>query len=152
MQYVIVFAILLLFLILFLQNKPIIEALTNEEDSSPQEKYQQYANNNTMILAEKNAANIEYLKSRLDRWAIQKSKFSSVEAKVDKNTDAIKQMSQLATQHFSNVTGITGTSSTPPAIKKLGSIGQNAGNYINPMTSTTTHISPSRPDPTAPLN
>ena len=64
MQYVIVFAILLLFLILFLQNKPIIEALTNEEDSSPQEKYQQYANNNTMILAEKNAANIEYLKSR----------------------------------------------------------------------------------------
>ena len=66
--------------------------------------------------------------------------------------ETIKQMSQLATQHFSNVTGITGTSSTPPAIKKLSSIGLNAGNFINPMTSTTTHISPSRPDPTAPLN
>ena len=148
MYFAILFSIILLFLLLFLNHsKPekIIESLT-------QPKYQPYPDNNPMILAEKNAANIEYLKGRLNQLAIQRSEFDSLEDKVSKNTDAIKQMSQLATQHITSSTGISAASGTPPSIKKLSSIGQNAGNYINPITSTTTHVTPSRPDPTAPLN
>ena len=72
MYYVILFAILLLFLILFLHKTSLIEGIENQDE----EKYEPYSQNNPMILAEKNAANLEYLKSRLDRWAIQKSKFT----------------------------------------------------------------------------
>ena len=148
MYYVILFAILLLFLILFLHKTNLVEGLENQD----QEKYQTYTDNNPMILAEKNAANIEYLKSRLQDLQTLNKNFGSLEEKVDKNTSAIKQMSQLATQHLSSVTGISAATGTPPAVKKLSSISQNAGNIVNPITSPTTHISPSRPDPTAPLN
>ena len=148
MYYVILFTILLLFLTLFLHKTNLTEGLENHE----QEKYQSYTDNNPMILAEKNAANIEYLKGRLQDLQTLSKNFGSLEVKVDKNTNAIKQMSQLATQHLSSVTGISAVTGTPPAVKKLSSISQNASNFVNPITSTTTHISPSRPDPTAPLN
>ena len=50
MYYVILFAILLLFLILFLHKTKLVEGLENQD----QEKYQPYTGNNPMILAEKN--------------------------------------------------------------------------------------------------
>ena len=145
MYYAMIFSILLWFLLLFISSRErMVEGLET--------KYQPYSGNNPMILAEKNAANIEYLKGRLDQLQTLEQNFNSLEGKVTKNTDAIKQMSQLATQHLAASTGISAATGTPPAIKKLSSISQSSGNYINPITAPTTHISPSRPDPTVPTN
>jgi TolA-binding protein len=158
MYYAILFSILLFFLLLYIRagsSIPDIECMTNSSGSAsgkPGTTYQSYDSNNPMILAEKNAANIEYLEGRLKELQSLEKTFNSLEGKVTHNTDAIKQMSQLATSHIAAASGISAKKGPPPAIKNLSSIAQSASNRLSPSPSMDLKVSPSRADPTAPTN
>ena len=119
-MYALFFAILLLFMLLFvthMTNNQLIESLTDEDET------QNYSGNNPMILAQKNAGNILYLESRLKSLPLLEKNFAALQTDVTKNKEAIQQMSQIAVQHISHATGIPSTGTTlPPSIQKLSTI------------------------------
>ena len=131
-MYALVFSLILFFLLLFVsqtKTESIMEYATNPETSDdsaqvPQtsvvpQTYQPYTGNNSMILAEKNAANIQYLKEKLQDVQVLSQNFNSLQTKVDTNTENIKKMAQYATKQITQQTGITPSGNIPPAIANL---------------------------------
>ena len=150
-MYALFFSILLLFLLLFIKylepSDENIEGLTNNDattsssnNSTP--SYQSYSGNNPMILAQKNAANIQYLQERLKELQTLETNFSSLEKKVTNNNSAITQLSKLASQHISQSTGVSTSNVTPSAINNITSIGSSAGNKLSPSTAPVSDITP----------
>ena len=88
-----------------------------------------------MILAQKNAANIEYLQGRLKELQSLEKNFTSLQTDVKDNKSAINQMSQLAAQHLTQVTGIP-SSGPPAAVTALSSLSSEPGNSPNSSTTT----------------
>jgi hypothetical protein len=130
-MYALIFSLILFFLLLFVSNTKsvtILEHVTNPDNNeqTPQtpQTYQPYTGNNPMILAEKNAANIEYLKEKLQDVQTLSQNFNSLQSKVDTNTENIKKMAQYATKQITQQTGITPSGPLPPAIAGLSNIKQ----------------------------
>lgn len=150
-MYAIFFGILLLLLLLFVKETPktcekMVEALTNSTSDSDNESsstYQPYSGDNPIILAQKNAANIQYLEGRLKDLQTLTTNFNTLEGKVTKNTDAIKQMAKLAANHITQTTGVSTTTATPSALHSVSSIGQAANNMISSASAPVTNVTPS---------
>ena len=130
-MYALIFSLILFFLLLFVnhcRNKSLKEYVTNPDTGNdsvqvPQtsvvQTYQPYTGNNPMILAEKNAANIQYLKEKLQDVQNLSQNFNSLQTKVETNTENIKKMAQYATKQITQQTGITPSGNIPPAIANL---------------------------------
>ena len=136
-MYALLFSLILFFLLLFVshcRNKTLKEYATNPDNSDdnndsndsvqvPQtsvvQTYQPYTGNNPMILAEKNAADIQYLKEKLQDVQNLSQNFNSLQTKVETNTENIKKMAQYATKQITQQTGITPSGNIPPAIANL---------------------------------
>lgn len=135
-MYAIFFTFLLFFLLLFVMDKKkhrFLEGAANQKDS-----YQSYSGNDPMILAQKNAANIEYLQERLKELQSLEKNFTSLQTDVKDNKSAINQMSQIAAQHLTQVTGIP-SSGPPAAVTALSSLANEPGNTPNSSTTTMTN-------------
>jgi hypothetical protein len=91
-----------------------------------------------MMLAQKNAANIQYLEERLKGLA----ELSKLQTQVTDNKNAISQMAKLAAQHLTQTTGISTSSVTPSALNSVSSIGSSSGNKLSPATAPVTDITP----------
>ena len=92
----IIIIILLTILIVMTRNESLIEPNTN---------YQSYQNNNPMILAEKNAANIQFIKQQLDELTDIKKKMEVLNNSVEENSYNIQQISKIAASHANQITG-----------------------------------------------
>ena len=154
-MYALFFSLLLFFLLLFVMNKEesIHENLENKTTSSSASSpststtpttYQSYSGSNPMILAQKNAANIQYLQEKLKDLQGLETNFNSLDSKVDKNTDYIKKMAQYAAHQITQSTGITPNGGLPPAVASLSSIANNPANQsstsnTNSVSATTTN-------------
>ena len=135
-MYAIFFTFLLFFLLLFVMDKKkhrFLEGAANQNDT-----YQSYSGNDPMILAQKNAANIEYLQERLKELQSLEKNFTSLQTDVKDNKSAINQMSQIAAQHLTQVTGIP-SSGPPAAVTALSSLANEPGNTPNSSTTTMTN-------------
>jgi hypothetical protein len=104
-MYAIFFTFLLFFLLLFVMNdtddrERVIEAIGSEGNS-----YKPYSNNNPAILAQTNAANIKYLKERLEKLDKIDTNFTHLQTEVTKNKNAITNMSKIALGHIASKTG-----------------------------------------------
>ena len=139
-MYAIFFTFLLFFLLLFVMDKKkyrFLEGATNQNETTQSDTYQSYSGNDPMILAQKNAANIEYLQGRLKELQSLEKNFTSLQTDVKDNKSAINQMSQLAAQHLSQVTGIP-SSGPPAAVTALSSISQDPANSTSSVSSMST--------------
>lgn len=126
-MYALFFSLLLFFMLLFLNNmKSAHENMTNNAPSNSEvnnvSKYQPYSGSDPMILAQKNAANIQYLKERLNALQKVEKDFNALNVTVDQNTNNIKKMAQYTANHITQTTGIMPTSATPQSISKLSTI------------------------------
>ena len=140
-MYAIFFTFLLFFLLLFVMDKKkyrFLEGATNQNETKQSDTYQSYSGNDPMILAQKNAANIEYLQGRLKELQSLEKNFTSLQTDVKDNKSAINQMSQLAAQHLTQVTGIP-SSGPPAAVTALSSLSNDPGNTPNSSTTTMTN-------------
>jgi phosphoenolpyruvate-protein kinase (PTS system EI component) len=146
MFYALCFSILLLFLLLFIIKKEpgaIVEPMEDNSSltsSSQCSSYQKYDDNNPMMLAQKNAANIQFLEQRI-------KDLHDIQNQVESNKKAITQMAQLASKHLTQSSGITPAMTTPASLKKVSSIGSSAGNIVSPLTAPITDITPAKPLP-----
>ena len=133
-MYALIFSLILFFLLLFVSHtktESIVEYATNPDTSDDSAQVEQTSlvpqtsvvpqtyQTNPMILAEKNAANIQYLKEKLQDVQILSQNFNSLQTKVDTNTENIKKMAQYATKQITQQTGITPSGNIPPAIANL---------------------------------
>jgi hypothetical protein len=146
MFYALCFSILLLFLLLFIIKKEpaaIVESMEDKSSltsSSQCSSYQKYDDNNPMMLAQKNAANIQFLEERI-------KSLHDIQNQVESNKKAISQMAQLASKHLTQTSGVTPATATPSALKKVSSIGSSPGNVISPTTAPVTDVTPAKPLP-----
>jgi hypothetical protein len=151
-MYAIIFAFLLFFLLMFVMDKGktgLIEEVTNPatgqndsatgQNDSPDDaaglKYSSYTNNDPMILAQKNAANIEYLQERLKELQTLERDFTALKSESDGNKSAIKKMATSITTHFSRATGISTTGPPPKAVSGLHTISNDPENDVSNLTS-----------------
>ena len=117
------FSLLLFFMLLFLNNmNPHRENMTNDSEDNNVSKYQPYSGSDPMILAQKNAANIQYLQERLDALQKVEKNFNALNVTVDQNTNNIKKMAQYTANHITQATGILPPSTAPQSISKLSTI------------------------------
>lgn len=82
-----IFALLIIYEIISLLNKPIIEGAANGD-------YQDYSGQDPLILAKQNAGNIEFLKKKFDTIDELSSKVNTLSDSVDSNTESISQILQ----------------------------------------------------------
>jgi hypothetical protein len=86
--------------------------------------YQNYDNdNNAYILAQKNAANIQYLVERLNNINSLEGELQTLTNNVNINTKSIKQVANVMSQKVGQITGIT-----PSVAKNVA-----AGNLKSPF-------------------
>jgi hypothetical protein len=123
-MYALFFSLMLFFLLLFVMNKhePLHENITNNTH------YQPYSGNDPMILAQKNAANIQYLQEKFAALQKLEKSFNALDTSVNENTNNIKKMAQYNANHITQTTGITASGPLPPSISKLSSITNNPDN------------------------
>lgn len=134
-MYALLFTLLLFFLLLFVMDKDkmsLIEGVSNPDSSevTSSTTYQNYSGSNPMILAEKNAANIQYLQGRLKNLQNLEKEFTSLQTGVTNNKNAIQQIAQLASQHISQTTGIPNTG-PPASVQGLSSISNDPSNNLS---------------------
>lgn len=144
-MYAIIFAFILFFLLMFVTDKGkmgLIEGVTNpatgkndSADNADGLTYSSYSNNDPMILAQKNAANIEYLQERLKELQTLERNFTALKSEADGNKSAIKKMATAITTHFSRATGISTTGPPPKAVSGLHTISNDPENDVSNMTS-----------------
>ena len=103
-MYALFFTLLLFFLLHFVRsnNDALREGVTNNTDSSSSPTYQSYSGTDPMILAQKNAANIQYLQEKLKDLQGLESNFNSLNSKVGSNTDNIRKCTICSTNYKSN--------------------------------------------------
>lgn len=144
-MYALIFSLLLFFLLLFVtspRNKMTFETMINDTNSNNSNNsinststnstnsnsnnstavYQPYSGNDPMILAQKNAANIQFLKEKMADLQKLESSFNSLDTKVDTNTTNIKKMAQYATNRITQTTGISPTGGIPSSLSELSTI------------------------------
>ena len=85
-------------------NKKIIEGATG---SRKEDEYQSYNQDNPMILAEKNAANIQFIKGQLDQIYNVKTMILDISNAVALNTYNINQIADVAAHQAHKLTGTT---------------------------------------------
>lgn len=141
--------LLMLILLYITHDAPtIIEAVTNNNNDEDQDEetvetvkpaandslpsgngsanlgYQNYDNdNNAYILAQKNAANIQYLVERLNNINSLEGELQTLTNNVNINTKSIKQVANVMSQKVGQITGIT-----PSVAKNVA-----AGNLKSPL-------------------
>ena len=145
-MYALFFSLLLFFLLLFVMNKEnsLREGVENNTSTQPQTTYQSYSGTDPMVLAQKNAANIQYLQEKLKDLQGLESNFNSLDSKVDKNTGNIQKMAQYAAHQITQSTGITPNGGLPPAVAGLSSISNNPSNQTSASTSNSIAASSSK--------
>jgi len=114
------------------------DSATDQNDSADNADgltYSSYSNNDPMILAQKNAANIEYLQERLKELQTLERNFTALKSEADGNKSAIKKMATAITTHFSRATGISTTGPPPKAVSGLHTISNDPENDVSNMTS-----------------
>lgn len=132
-MYALIFSLLLFFLLLFVtssKNKMTFETMVNDTNTNTNNTdntnstavYQPYSGNDPMILAQKNAANIQFLKEKMADLQKLESSFNSLDTKVDTNTTNIKKMAQYATNRITQTTGISPTGGIPSSLSELSTI------------------------------
>lgn len=116
MLFLFLIVILFFIVIIGLHSNKIIEGLENSSDSSDSSEsttsgnYQSY-NNNPAILAQTNAANIQYLKQRLDDLKKVEDDIQTLNKNVNVNTTSLKQLSQISASKAQQLTGISPSAS-----------------------------------------
>lgn len=128
-MYALIFSLLLFFLLLFVtspKNKMTFETMVNDTNNTDNTNstavYQPYSGNDPMILAQKNAANIQFLKEKMADLQKLEASFNSLDTKVDTNTTNIKKMAQYATNRITQTTGISPTGGIPSSLSELSTI------------------------------
>ena len=117
------FSLLLFFMLPFLNNmNPHHENMTNDSEDNNVSKYQPYSGSDPMILAQKNAANIQYLQERLNALQKVEKNFNALNVTVDQNTNNIKKMAQYTANRITQTTGILPPSGAQQSISKLSTI------------------------------
>lgn len=140
-MYALFFTLLLFFLLLFVRsnNDKFREGVTNNASSgttsSDKASYQSYSGTDPMILAQKNAANIQYMQEKLKDLQGLESNFNSLTSSVNTNTNNIKKMAQYAAKQITSQTGITPQGGVPPAVAGLSSITNNPSNNTSQPTT-----------------
>ena len=118
MNYMYILAILFLMIIVYTlvsnSNKIIEGAKGKIED----DEFQPYTQDNPMILAQKNAANIQFIKGQLDQIYNAKTMILDISNAVALNTYNINQIADVAAHQAHKLTGTTPaddqSSSGPP--------------------------------------
>jgi len=99
------------------KNK-IIEGATNKNGTEKETDFQPYSQDNPLILAEKNAANIQFIKGQLDEIYNVKTMILDISNAVALNTYNVNQIANVAAQQAHKLTGTTpSTNITSPPIK-----------------------------------
>lgn len=75
------------------------------EGATGNNQYKNYSDDNPLILAEKNAANIQFLKQQIDDIYNYKSQILDLKNVVEQNTYNINQISDVAAQQAHQLTG-----------------------------------------------
>ena len=126
----------------------IIETIETQTPGSL--SYQNYNDeNNAYILAQKNAANIQYLQERLKDTESLENEIKTLANSVKLNTTSIKQVAKIMSQEIGKATGVT-----PGAATKFAASQQptySTSNSTSTSTSTSTLIKPP-PGPPLPKN
>jgi hypothetical protein len=139
MKEIIVVLVSILFILLIINHtNKTIEGLTNEEPSSTPDpsgssssgsvssgsvsaSYENYdANNNANILAQKNAANIQYLEERLQKINTLETSIQSLTNNVKLNTNNVNQLSKLIAQQAQKLTGVSTNAKSIPTLAQAG--------------------------------
>ena len=95
----VLFAVLIIYEMINLLNKPIIEGASNGD-------YQDYSGNDPLILAKQNAGNIKFLKQKFDTIDELSSKVNTLSGSVDSNTESISQILQAQKDQTDKLSGV----------------------------------------------
>lgn len=115
--YILIFVFLVLIgyqLFLAIFPKSLIEGLENESSSSATQEYKPYNlndPNNSLILAQQNAGNIEVLKGRIDGLDGVKKKVDDMQQSIDSMQTQIDGLVQQQADYAQEIAG-----STPPEV------------------------------------
>jgi hypothetical protein len=112
------FIILIIYQIILASNEQIIEGLTGSPPSN-NSSYQPYDTNNpqnTLILAQQNAGNIEVLKQQLDELSGLNKEVQDISGNVVTLQSQVMQLIAAQKQYANKLTG-----GTPPNVTGLGS-------------------------------
>ena len=128
MKELIILLLSILFMLLIINHtSKTIEGLTNEEStennsgSANSASYQNYdANNNANTLAQKNAANIQYLEERLQKINTMETTIQSLTNNVKLNTNNVNQLSKLLVQQAHKLTGVSPNTKNIPTLAQAG--------------------------------
>lgn len=110
------FLILCIFSYFFNMKEGLNNMNPSEDENNNQENYNTYQNN-AYMLAEKNSANIQYLKEQLDGINKIQSELKQLKSAVDLNTYNINQITTLAAKHATSLVGGSTSTPSPPAPK-----------------------------------
>lgn len=118
MNYMYILAILFLMVIVYTlvsNSNKIIEGATGKKEDN---EFQPYSQDNPMVLAQKNAANIQFIKGQLDEIYNAKTMILDISNAVALNTYNINQIADVASHQAHQLTGTTPaddkSSSGPP--------------------------------------
>ena len=95
----VLFAVLIIYEMINLLNKPIIEGASNGD-------YQDYSGNDPLILAKQNAGNIKFLKQKFDTIDELSSKVNTLSGSVDSNTESISQILKAQKEQTDKLSGV----------------------------------------------
>ena len=95
----VIFAVLIIYEMISLFNKPIIEGATNGD-------YKDYSGNDPLILAKQNAGNIKFLKQKFDTIDELSKKVNTLDQSVDSNTESISQILQAQKDQTNKLSGV----------------------------------------------
>lgn len=107
MNYMYILAILFLMIIVYTlvsNSNKIIEGATGKKED---DDFQPYSQDNPIILAQKNAANIQFIKGQLDQIYNAKTLILDISNAVALNTYNINQIADVAAHQAHQLTGTT---------------------------------------------
>jgi uncharacterized protein YoxC len=92
---IIIFVLMLIFQILF----PVREGLENNDSSKQYQEYDLNSPNSSLILAQQNAGNIEYIKGRLLELDKVKQDVTDINGNLEQLTDNVEQLVQQQSEY-----------------------------------------------------
>lgn len=92
---IIIFVLMLIFQILF----PLREGLENNDSSKQYQEYDLNSPNSSLILAQQNAGNIEYIKGRLLELDKVKQDVTDINGNLEQLTDNVEQLVQQQSEY-----------------------------------------------------
>ena len=103
-KYIIILCLIVFLLVII--NKCSVKIKEGLDDNNKTSEYQEYGQN-SVILAEKNAANIEYIKEQLDKFRTIEEEIFKMKTEVKENTFNIQQIAEVAEKEANNLVGNT---------------------------------------------